>query len=155
MTVTYFRIPVELLGLGITSAPELMILALAAGFGEKGIRLSNNRLAAILHTERRTVVNALRRLRGKGYLVDESEGKQRRKLVASREIIALVDRGNSFPKLGKKSVSTRVTNYPTLIEEQKERKGYASPPPAGAPMMRDDPDEDEATQLLREVGVIV
>lgn len=67
--ITYIHIPAELLRLRITSAYELIILALAVSFGDGGLRMSNGDLADLLHTDRSSVQRTIARLvKEKGYL---------------------------------------------------------------------------------------
>jgi len=91
MTITYIRIPVELLSLKPTlERTQLMILALALAFGEKGLKLSNNELSRILKVKRRNIIKAINGLRDDGHLNGESASNRDRRLVVSGEIARLV-----------------------------------------------------------------
>jgi biotin operon repressor len=155
MSISYFRIPVELLGLGITSAPELLILSLAAGFGRKGLKMSNASLARLLRVDRTTIIRAINRLKAKGYLTDASNKPRVRRLVLDSGKVPLPGSGVDATKVVAKCHQSSGVDATTELKEREETEGgYASPSPAGAPM-RDDPDEAEAERLLRAVGVIV
>lgn len=75
--VTYIRIPVHLLALGLRSAHELALLGLAVGFNGKGIRMSNAELARLLQMDRRHVPRLVGRLVGQKYLRIETRDGRR------------------------------------------------------------------------------
>jgi len=86
--LTYIRyFPLGLNQYGITSGYELQILALTATLPD-GLRQSNNQLAEILCTDRRTIINAINRLRDKK-LINNIGTRYRRILVANSEIVSL------------------------------------------------------------------
>ena len=93
--LSYSRFPVDLNQYRITSAYELQILAWTATL-PNGLRQSNNQLAEILHTDRRTIINAINRLRGKK-LVENTGTKYSRVLVASSEIVSLLNSDDVSP----------------------------------------------------------
>ncbi len=89
--LTYCRsFPLKLNCYGITSAYELQILIWAATLPD-GIRESNNNLAQVLNTDRRTIINSINRLKLKR-LIDNVGTKYNRVLIASSEIVSLFDR---------------------------------------------------------------
>jgi biotin operon repressor len=67
--ITHVYIPCHILQMDLTIV-ERLILALAVSFGEKGIIMSNNRLAAGLGISRRTVITAVGRLKSLGLLCE-------------------------------------------------------------------------------------
>jgi len=84
-SVTYIRIPVHLLGLGVRSAHELALLGLAVGFNGKGIRLSNAELARLLGADRRNIPRLVGRLVEQGYLWTEI--RDGRRMIHPTDII--------------------------------------------------------------------
>jgi len=89
MTITYIRIPVELLSLKLERT-QLMILALALAFGNTGLKLSNNELSRILKVKRRNIIRAINGLREDGHLNGQSDKSRNRQLVVSGKIARLV-----------------------------------------------------------------
>ena len=59
MTLSFIRIPVELLSLKELERTQLMILALALAFGNEGLKLSNNELSRLLKVKRRNIIKAI------------------------------------------------------------------------------------------------
>ena len=64
--ISFIRVPVELLSLGITSAHELLLLALTVNFRERGLRLTNAEIAELFQMDRRHVPRLIGRLRDRG-----------------------------------------------------------------------------------------
>ena len=85
----YCQFPTALNRYGITSAYELQIVVWA-GKLSAGLTLSNNALAEVLNTDRRTVINSINRLRQKGLVTDKGS-KFSRVLVANSEIVSLLN----------------------------------------------------------------
>jgi biotin operon repressor len=83
--LTHVYIPIHILRLGIKGIAEVLILALAASFGDKGLCMSNTRLAECLGISRRNIVAAVGRLKKRG-LVCEHGGRGGRRLIASPQI---------------------------------------------------------------------
>ncbi|NLT75177.1 MAG: hypothetical protein GXX98_01535 [Planctomycetes bacterium] len=75
--VTFIRIPVHLLALGLRSAHELALVGLAVGFNGKGVRMSNSELARLLQMDRRHVPRLVGRLVGQKYLRIETRDGRR------------------------------------------------------------------------------
>jgi len=90
MSIKYIRIPAGLLKLGISSANELLILALAVSFGEKGLRMSNSKLGETLATDRRLIPRVIRRLEAKGYVLTSTQ-HGRRIIKADIKVMSLAD----------------------------------------------------------------
>ena len=86
--LSYCQIPLALNELGIKSAYEMQILGLILTL-PTGLRLSNRRLAEMLHTSRQTVILSIRRLRNRGYIYNSGTTHQRI-LNASSELFLLV-----------------------------------------------------------------
>lgn len=75
--ITFIRIPIHLLGLGLRSAHELALLGLAVGFNGQGLRLSNSELARLLQMDRRHVPRLVGRLVGQKYLrIETNDGRR-------------------------------------------------------------------------------
>lgn len=85
----YSYFPVALNRYRVTSAYEIQILAWAAMLPE-GLKKSNNDLAELLHTDRRTVINSINRLKSKG-LIENTGTKYNRILKANSEIVSLLN----------------------------------------------------------------
>jgi len=83
--VTYIRIPVHLLSLGLRSAHELVLLGLAVGFNGKGLRMSNAELARLLGTDRRNIPRLVGRLVQQKYL--RTETRDGRRIIHPTDII--------------------------------------------------------------------
>ncbi|MBN2843264.1 MAG: hypothetical protein JXM68_09250 [Sedimentisphaerales bacterium] len=86
--LSYCTFPLSLNSLHIKSVYEMQILALAGALPD-GLRQSNEQLASLLHTNRKTIVMALSRLRTKNLLVN-SGTKQRRVLNVTAKVIGLL-----------------------------------------------------------------
>lgn len=89
MTITYIRIPVELLVLKLERT-QLMILALALAFGNTGLKLSNNELSRIFKVKRRNIIRAINGLREDGHLNRDPVSNHNRRLIVSDKITRLV-----------------------------------------------------------------
>jgi hypothetical protein len=75
--ISYIRVPVHLLRLGLRSAHELALLGLAVGFNGKGVRMSNAELAQLLQMDRRHVPRLIGRLVDREYLrVEDQNGRR-------------------------------------------------------------------------------
>lgn len=83
--VTYIRIPAHLLGLGLRSAHELVLLGLAIGFNGKGIRMSNTELARLFGTDRRNIPRLTGRLVDRGFL--HVEIRNGRRIIHPTDVI--------------------------------------------------------------------
>ncbi len=86
--LSYCTFPLSLNSLHIKSVYEMQILALAGALPD-GLRQSNEQLASLLHTNRKTIVMALSRLRTKNLLVN-SGTKPRRVLNVTAKVIDLL-----------------------------------------------------------------
>ena len=112
------------------------LLALVAAFGEEGLRLSNNRLAEFFNVERGTIIDNINRLRDKRYVTDKGEREQKRRIVASSVILALLDSTKKpmggikmIPEVVSKRHKTGVKT-PPINKEKEENTSTASPSPS-------------------------
>ena len=120
--LNYCRFPVALNGFGISSAYEIQILSWAAMLSD-GLKQSNNQLAEILHTDRRTVINSINRLKNKA-LIENIGTKYNRILKASGEIVALLN-GDDVSLSGGEKVSQngeKVSQNSEKTDTHKRRK---------------------------------
>ncbi len=86
--LTHIRTLIELFNLPLKGRYEMAIIALAYNFDNKGLRISNGKLAKTLHTSSRTIERAIARLRQQGLLRDEGTGKNDRCLRLSTDIMS-------------------------------------------------------------------
>lgn len=165
--VTFIRTPIGLYALSIKSPAELGILSLTVSFGKKGLRMSNNKLAALLHVDRRSIIRVINRLKDNGFLVDRTKGKKRR-LIASKKVMEAVEKvvtGMSLPELpgsdqsvtsaSDRDVTQIVTDLSPIIEgtEDKKKRTHSSLP-HGEPKKRrfTQPTPEMVTRYAESIG---
>ncbi len=86
MTLDRINIPIELFSLPLKGKYEMVIIALAYSFGDKGLRISNGKLAKVLHTSSRTIERVIAKLRKNGFLIDAGNRENGRCLKISTDI---------------------------------------------------------------------
>ena len=167
MTITYIRIPVELLSLKLERT-QLMILALALAFGNEGLKLSNNNLSRILNVKRRNIIRAINGLRERGYLNGDGEcvNNHNRRLIVSGKIARLVvaqptpleeDSGaadttdsGAVDTTGSGATDTKIVAQPSPIT--KEQKNKLKDKRKSAPSKFLKPTIKEVTDYVRSIG---
>ncbi len=88
MTLDRINIPIELFSLPLKGKYEMVIIALAYSFSDKGLRISNGKLAKVLHTSSRTIERVIARLRKNGFLTDANNVENRRCLKINTDILS-------------------------------------------------------------------
>lgn len=137
----FVYVPGEFYKLDGLTTLAVNLLALTAAFGQKGLILSDTKLAELFNCCRRTIINSVQLLRQRGYVKDAGRDKQHRCLVASGAIIALLDRAKittdgakTSPQAGQKLLKTGAKAAPIkeLSKQEREKKeSTALPLPAG------------------------
>lgn len=91
--LTYVNIPTELFVLPLKGIYEMSVIALVYNFGDKGLKLSNGKIAKALKTSSRTIERVIARLRKKGFIEDVGTGKNDRCLRLSTDTMSVVSTG--------------------------------------------------------------
>jgi hypothetical protein len=143
--ISFIRLPVELLHLGITSAAELVVVALAFAFKDKGLRMSNGQLASLLSMDRRHIPRLVQRLVRKGLLRSSTENGSRvlwfadTKVVSPPDTKMVTNRHQSgdkvTPKLPSpsKTEETEGTEYPPAAPSEEAGAGSLRPQASAKP----------------------
>jgi DNA-binding MarR family transcriptional regulator len=109
VSITHVTIAAEYYKLGISSAVELSIYALASSFGNDGIYASNSELAILFRIQRPNVVRIVRRLELRGFVkVERTKGYRR--IIAKSITLILSDSINSDTNNGSNSDGQTVSN---------------------------------------------
>jgi len=95
MKFTGIFVPTEVLEIRNVSMIEKLIICDVGYFKANGYRFSNTQMAAKFAVSRRTIINALNRLKSHklGLIIDISQDKYHRRLRLSSEISALFEKG--------------------------------------------------------------
>jgi len=161
MTLSFIRIPVELLSLKELERTQLMILALALAFGNEGLKLSNNELSRLLKVKRRNIIKAINGLRDNGHLNGDCVSGQNRRLVVSGKIARMVV---SEPTLlesegsderdtgGSVEIDTKVVSRSTPITEEQKNKQKNKRKGERAPSGFEKPTSEEVRAYASEIG---